>query len=303
MTILSPITGRSNTTILKKIHKEYFIDLYKNTLNIDVSNYFNEIEDVFLVKCNESDLIFFYPPSIAGDSIFYEKLQKFDWYYMVDKWEFKEAAKYIQDADFLLEIGSGNGAFLEFLKKDKNKIEVIEYNKQSINHLINKGYHVHNKTIQDICTDRKEYYDIVINFQVLEHVNNVDEFLSMCVKVLKPGGKLIISVPNNKSLILKLDSNVLNLPPHHMGLWDKSIFKKVEKFYPITLDKIIYEPLLPNQYKRFYWVVISFLRKRIGIVGNILDKMLYPFSEKIISSISPVLRGQSMIVTFKKNEK
>jgi 2-polyprenyl-3-methyl-5-hydroxy-6-metoxy-1,4-benzoquinol methylase len=38
--------------------------------------------------------------------------------------------------------------------------------------------------------------DVVVSFETIEHVPNPDRFLEECVRVLAPGGRLIISTPN-----------------------------------------------------------------------------------------------------------
>ena len=38
--------------------------------------------------------------------------------------------------------------------------------------------------------------DVVVSFETIEHVSNPDRFLDECVRVLAPGGTLIISTPN-----------------------------------------------------------------------------------------------------------
>jgi 2-polyprenyl-3-methyl-5-hydroxy-6-metoxy-1,4-benzoquinol methylase len=65
-------------------------------------------------------------------------------------------------------------------------------------------------------------YDAVCSFQVLEHVSNVNAFVSDVVRALKIGGTLILGVPNNDAFLRLEKCPVLNAPPHHMGLWTKA---------------------------------------------------------------------------------
>jgi SAM-dependent methyltransferase len=39
-------------------------------------------------------------------------------------------------------------------------------------------------------------FDAVVSFQVIEHVSAPREFLAECARVLRPGGRLILSTPN-----------------------------------------------------------------------------------------------------------
>src|SRR6185503_1227303 len=38
--------------------------------------------------------------------------------------------------------------------------------------------------------------DVVVNFQVIEHLWDQGQFLRECARVLRPGGELLISTPN-----------------------------------------------------------------------------------------------------------
>jgi len=69
------------------------------------------------------------------------------------------------------------------------------------------------------------YFNIVGSYNVLEHVNNPVLFLSESLRVLKPGGYLIISCPNFLS--------ITNSYHHHT----KGLVRKIKNFL-ITLKKI-----------------------------------------------------------------
>ena len=45
----------------------------------------------------KSGFAFYTPTDLAGEAPLYEQLQEFDWYYMPDKWEFRQALAWIQD--------------------------------------------------------------------------------------------------------------------------------------------------------------------------------------------------------------
>ena len=304
--IKSPITNSFNTRLIKVYPKNDFINLYKESINFDVTRFFLDTKDIFYVKCLDTGYKFFYPYSITGDDIFYEDLQQFDWYYPREKWEFNEALKQINNNDKVLEIGAGNGAFLKKLDNNKDNINAIEFNKKSIAILKGQGYKVYNQTVQELSQVKENYYDVVVSFQVLEHISEVKSFIEASLKVLKKGGKLIFSVPNNGALIMKLDLNLsLNYPPHHMGHWDKKTFYNLQEYFPIKCIDFTHEPLQKKQYPRYYRIIALFLRRKFGIIGKGIDKfVLYPYSEYFIRRFSKNLKGLSLVVTFiKENEK
>jgi len=53
--------------------------------------------------------------------------------------------------------------------------------------------------------------DAVVSFETIEHVSNPEKFLDECVRVLAPGGRLIISTPNRKAYLKDASPN-----PYHL---------------------------------------------------------------------------------------
>lgn len=301
--IKSPITGSENTKVLKVYPKIHFIDMYKKSIDFNVSRFFEHVEDVFYVKCLDTGHKFFYPDSICGDGAFYEDLQKFEWYYHQEKWEFDEAMSQIDINERVLEIGAGDGAFLNKLKSKTSNIEAIEFNKTSIDLLETQGYQIHNQSIQELSKTKANYYDVVVSFQVLEHISDVKSFIEASITLLKEGGKLIISTPNNKATIMHFDHNLsLNFPPHHIGHWDSSTYTQLQKYFHIKLSNIVNEPLEEPMYCRYYRVLALHLRKKYGFFGKALDKLLYPYSYYLVKKFAKNLKGLSMVVTYTKNE-
>jgi SAM-dependent methyltransferase len=84
--------------------------------------------------------------------------------------------------------------------------------------------------------------DAVCAFQVLEHVPDVRPFLEQSVALLKPGGLLVICVPNAYSYLRDLCSP-LDMPPHHMSRWSARTFASLGKTLPVDLVVTRNEPL------------------------------------------------------------
>ena len=60
---------------------------WKNSFEIDITNELKDHTVIEKYKRNVTQLHFFKPDNIDGSGSFYESLQKFDWYYMPNKWE------------------------------------------------------------------------------------------------------------------------------------------------------------------------------------------------------------------------
>ena len=96
----------------------------------------------------------------------------------------------------LLDIGAGSGAFLAQAKKRGWKIKGIELDPQAIQYAKRKlGITLFRGELFDLKTPR-HFFDVVHLNHVLEHIYNPVELLKRIKLILKPGGYLIIEVPN-----------------------------------------------------------------------------------------------------------
>ncbi|RME68983.1 MAG: hypothetical protein D6781_09665, partial [Verrucomicrobia bacterium] len=50
-----------------------------------------------LCRCVRSQLQFFWPMHVAGSGAFYERLERFPWYYQTAKWDYTHAMGYIRE--------------------------------------------------------------------------------------------------------------------------------------------------------------------------------------------------------------
>jgi hypothetical protein len=96
-------------TEISKVKGKKIVKMYCKTFNADFSYLFDE-QAVRLLECDNCGLRF-YDPQVAGDEVFYGKLQEFDWYYRKDKEEYQFASGFIKKGDHILDVGCGQGEF------------------------------------------------------------------------------------------------------------------------------------------------------------------------------------------------
>lgn len=305
MAVISPITGKSSTKLVDKIPVKKIISLYKRDLNMDVSPYFTGLNDVEVYECDETKFRFYYPLTLAGNSEFYEQLSTGnDIYYPSWKWENEIAVKYIPAGSKLLDIGCGEGIFLKGLA-DRQAVDGfgLELNPDGIRRCKEKGLAVANATIQEFAKGRKEQFDVVTTFQVVEHIPEIGSFLESKLSVLKPGGTMIIGVPYSHPYLYKNDKfDTLNLPPHHMGLWNEQAFRNLEPIYNIKLKAIYISKLHDMLY--YLSIQLNCRDKYNRLFHN--NKLLRTFFRGINFVLSPfkrLLKGHDIIAVFEKNEK
>lgn len=244
MNCQSPLTYSNDTVLLKKILVSQLINDWWSNFDIDVSADVNEYEEIHLYRCNQTQLLFFIPSEAAGSGELYEQLSKMDWYYMPRKWEHDVAIQDLKGCKSVLEVGCGQGAFVQRLIREHSFAAMgIEFNKNAIEIAQSHNIPVSASTLKEMAHNKTKYFDAVCAFQVLEHVSAPRSFLEECIQLIKPGGKLIISVPNAQSFTKHAHNNLLDQPPHHMHHWCKETFLTLQKILPLDLIKFRTEPL------------------------------------------------------------
>jgi SAM-dependent methyltransferase len=192
----------------------------------------------------DSGYRFYYPYHLVGDAFLYEQLETQSWYYMEWKWEHQVVFDRLTPKERILEVGCGRGEFLRRLRS-RNVVSVgLELNEHAANAATHTNLDVRVQSLKEHAKDHQGLYDWVCAFQVLEHIPQPAEFLCAAIDCLKPGGRLAICIPNNESPLFTLEVNqALNLPPHHMALWDVHALISLGRYFPLRIDDLLIEPL------------------------------------------------------------
>jgi SAM-dependent methyltransferase len=243
-TTQSPLTGTSNVSIVETLDPTDLIDRWEAAFDIDISSDLAGLQEIRRYRCNDSYLEFYTPPEAAGGGGLYEALQQFDWYYMPNKWEHQIAAQDIREGDSVLEVGCGDGAFVEWISDEKPvDAKGIELNEDAAESAQSMGRKVTNEDLFDLAQDHQGSYDVVCSFQVLEHIYDVKAFIEASLQLLQPEGRLLFGVPNCGGFIQHANNDLLNQPPHHMTRWSPQAVRFLPQILPVTVKHIEFEPL------------------------------------------------------------
>ncbi len=135
-----------------------------------------------------------------------------------------------------LEVGLGNGTFSREIHKIKKNIELygIDVSESAVKSC--QSYLVEG-CVRDLSNEQlpwdDDFFDSVISLEVFEHLQNPYKALSEIQRVLKPGGKLILSVPN------RLGGHLMLYPglekPKNLRLFLMQNYFYVEKIKPFGI--------------------------------------------------------------------
>lgn len=156
----------------------------------------------------------------------------------------------------VLDVGCGTGDFLLTCKNNNWNVVGVEPNKKAKKIAEQK---LHDKTIfENINQLQGKQFDIITLWHVLEHVPDLNEYISKLKALLKPNGVLVIAVPNYKSFDASYYKNfwaAFDVPRHFWHFSQKSISVlfskvglKVENVLPMYFDSF-YVSLLSEKYK------------------------------------------------------
>ncbi len=182
-------------------------------------------------------------------------------YHSIRKIALKKKVKLINsfslDDKKLLDIGCGTGDFLQVAKQNNWSVFGIEpdinartiANKKTKNSVFNND---------ELTKFRAGSFDVITLWHVLEHIPNLEDYIRLLKKLLKPNGVLIIAVPNYKSYDAKHYKSFWAAydVPRHLWHFDKNSISKLFLKFSMTVVNIkpmlfdsFYVSLLSEKYK------------------------------------------------------
>ena len=208
---------------------------------------------------------------------------------------YKEAAKIISGT--VLEIGSGEGyGIMELASKADHYIAVDKY-KTSISDELKAANNITfiETNVPPLKGIEDNSIDFVVAFQVIEHIKDDKGFLREIYRVLKPGGKVMLTTPNSLMSLSRNPWHFREYTPEQMGEVLKSSFdeyelkgvfgnEKVMEYYhknKESVRKIMRFDILNMQ----YWLPRLILRVPYDILNRFNRHNLQDNNEDIVNTI------------------
>ena len=258
---------------------------------INVKDYSNTQEEFTIVSCETTNFLFTNPrPKEKDISKYYDfedyishSNKKNDFisklYQVVRSFSIKRKYKLISkliSSKKILDIGSGTGEFLSYMKIKRFDTYGVEIAKKARELSIKN----HGLFVKDSLSSLKEKnFDIITMWHVLEHVYDLDGYMKKIKSLLNDKGIVIIAVPNHKCFDQKFYGKHWAGwdVPLHLWHFDKESMLKLSKKYGFEISSIhplyfdsFYVSLLSSKYKyNSSKLVQSFL---IGLYSNLIAK-------------------------------
>lgn len=258
---------------------------YNSKIYLETTDFFLSGESFELVYDETFELLKTYPvPSDEDLPKYYEsenyvshqdsKKGLFGFAYsIIKKWSLKKKVKLITRLNSshgsLLDIGTGTGDFLKAAQKDGWDVLGVEPIRVAREKIIEKGIPV----VHDLDSLEGKF-DVVTLWHALEHIHDIFSTIDRLGELVKPGGHLVVAVPNYNSYDAKhygkywaawdVPRHIWHFSQESIGLLFKQRFELVEK-RPLVFDAF-YVSLLSHKYKTGRFGLKPFL---VGLKSNL----------------------------------
>lgn len=169
--------------------------------------------------------------------------------------------KYAVEMGSILEVGAGFGTFCSEVKARGlfARVVAIEPTPDLAETCRKRGVEVIEQPIEQVHFDAPELFDVVASFEVIEHLFAPKDFVDHAVKLLKPGGLLVLTCPNGQGFDIQtlgaasnsVDHEHLNYfnPASLAGLLARCGLEALESFTPGRLDaELVRNKILAGEY-------------------------------------------------------
>jgi 2-polyprenyl-3-methyl-5-hydroxy-6-metoxy-1,4-benzoquinol methylase len=150
----------------------------------------------------------------------------------------------------VLDVGAGTGDFLKVCKMNSWEIFGSEPDSGARNIAAKKGVNLE----KDLSKFQNQQFDVITLWHVLEHVENLQEYITTLKSLLTENGRLIIAVPNFKSYdaIMYKEFWAAFDVPRHLWHFSKTSISKLFSYENMKVEKI-----LPMKFDAYYVVLLS----------------------------------------------
>lgn len=186
----------------------------------------------------------------------------------------------ISKGSTLLDIGAANGFFVNMAKEHGYIAAGVELSSEAVEWAKKLGRNVTQSDAMQISVNKK--FDVITVLDVLEHLSEPQEFIVKIKENLKPGGILLINVPNIGSIFAKISGKSWHsfVPPEHLFYFNKKSLtelllrnnyeivkiKSISKTFKLSYiyKTIIHSPQISVQIRRILKLINPVIDTKLG---------------------------------------
>ncbi|NQU05061.1 MAG: class I SAM-dependent methyltransferase [Calditrichaeota bacterium] len=132
---------------------------------------------------------------------------------------------------------------------------------------------------------QSEFFDVIISFEVFEHITNVEHYVSEAYRMLKKDGLFIMSTPNVETYPMA------GMNPYHVKEYTVGEVKKLTAQTGFS-DPDVYAQIANNEgierlEKSKLLLSVMKLKRRLGFHGDLLPKPIQRIIHRRISKSDP----------------
>lgn len=156
--------------------------------------------------------------------------------------------KYAVPTDALLEVGAGFGTFCAELRSRNvfKRVVGVEPTPGLANTCRERGIETIESPIEQVSFDGADRFDVVVSFEVIEHLFAPTEFVAHILRMLKPGGLIVLTCPNGQGFDIEaLGAASSSVDHEHLNYFNPTSLSRLlascgmdilESFTPGKLD-------------------------------------------------------------------
>jgi SAM-dependent methyltransferase len=188
-----------------------------------------------LVQCRRCGLGYLNPrPTREEVTVYYPETYFADRAHMADRYR-REASYVPGDGGRLLDVGTARGDFLAVMRDRGWDVTGIEFSQGAGNP---HGLTIHRQAFPEECNLRGEQFDVITAWAVFEHLHDPAAAFAACADLLRPGGLLIVQVPNLNSIHARWAR--LEDVPRHLYFFTPGALRRYADSVGLELSRVVH---------------------------------------------------------------